>query len=154
MSHLDYSNSILFALPDCTINKLQCNQNYSAKLVLGKAKHDSNTASSAKLHWLPVRSQIKVRTLTLVFKCIKRNAPNYLKNVLIRCPVTSRTLRSSDIKDHLVIPHTVRKTFAERSFSVVVPTLWNNLPNYVKDNNDVDESKMKLKIFLFVNKDF
>ena len=30
------------------------------------------------------------------------------------------------------IPHTVRKTFAERSFSVVGCTLWNNLPNYIR----------------------
>ena len=73
---------------------------------------------------------------------------------IIRCPVTSQTLRSSNIKDHLVIPHTVRKTFAVRSFSVVGPTLWNNLPNYIKDSNNVDEFKKKPWTFLFLNKDF
>ena len=148
MSHQDYSNSILSGLPDYTINQMQCIQNYGAKLVLGKAKHDSNTASLAELHWIPVRSRIKFKTLTLVFKCIKGNAHNCLKNVLIRCPVTSRTLRSSDIKDHLVIPHKAKKTFAVRSFSVVGPTLWNNLPNYIKDSNNVDEFKKKLKDIL------
>ena len=139
MLHLDYSNSILSGLPDLTINQMQCIQNYGAKLVLGKTEYDSSTAELAELHWIPVRSHIKFKTLTLVFKCIKGDAPNYLKNILIRCQETSQTLRSSNIKDCLVIPQTVRKTFAVRSFSVVAPMLWNNLPNYIKDNNNVEE---------------
>ena len=32
--------------------------------------------------------------------------------------------------------------------------LWNNLPNYIKDSNNVDEFKKKLKTFLFVLKTF
>ena len=141
MLHLDYSNSILSGLPDCTINQMQCIQNYVAKLVLGKTKYDSSTASLAELHWLPVRSWIRFKTLTLVFKYIKGDAPNYLKNLLITCPVTSQTLRSSNFKDHLVIPQTVRTTFAARSFSVVGTMLWNKLPNYIEDSNNVDEFK-------------
>ena len=118
-SHLDYSNSVLSGLLDCTINQMQHIQNYSAKLVFGETKHDSSTAALAELYWLPVRSHIKFKTLTLVFKCIKGDAPNYLKNLLIRCLETSQTLRSSNIKDHLVIPQIVRKTFEVRSFSLV-----------------------------------
>ena len=65
MSHIEYSNSTLSGLPDCTINQMQCIQNYGAKLVLGKTKHDSNTASLG-------------------------DALNYLKNLLIRFPVTNK----------------------------------------------------------------
>ena len=56
MLHLDYSNSILAALPDFTINQIQHIQHYGAKLVLGKTKYDSSTAALLELHWLPVRS--------------------------------------------------------------------------------------------------
>ena len=104
MLHLDYWNSIISGLLDCTVNQMQHIQNYGAKLVLGNTKYDSSTAALAELHWVPVRSHIKFKTLTLVFKCIKGDAPNYLKNLLIRCPETSWTLRSSNIKDHLIIP--------------------------------------------------
>ena len=97
MSHLDYSNSILSGLLDCTINQMQCIQNYGAKLVLGKTKYDGSVAVLEELHWLPVRPHIKFKTLTLVFKCIKGDAPNYLKDLLIRCPETSQTLRSNNI---------------------------------------------------------
>ena len=108
LSHLDYSNSILSALPDCTINQMQRIQNYGTKLILGGTKYDSNTQSLAELHWLPISSRIKFKILTLVFKCLRAEAPDYLRNVLIRCPETSQTLRSSSIKDHLVIPRTLR----------------------------------------------
>ena len=125
-------------------------QNYGAKLILGKTKYDSNTQSLAELHWLPIISRIKVKILTLVFKCLRGKTPDYLMNLLIRCLETRQILRSSSIKDDLVIPRTVRKTFALRSFSVVEPTLWNSLLNFIKDSSNVDEFKRKLKTFLFV----
>ena len=56
MLHLDYLNSILSGLSDCTFNQIHCNQTYGAKLVLGKTKYDSSTAALAEIHWLPVRS--------------------------------------------------------------------------------------------------
>ena len=52
------------------------------------------------------------------------------------------------------MPNMGRKTFAARSFTVVGSMLWNNLPNYIKDSNNVDEIKKKLKTFSFVNKNF
>ena len=49
------------------------------------------------------------------------------------------------MKDHLVMPRTVRKIFVVRSFSVVGPVLWNNLPNYIKDSNNFDPIQKKKK---------
>ena len=89
MPHLYYLNFILCGLPDCTINQMQSIQKYGAKPVLGQTNYDSSTAASAELHWLPVGSCIKFRTLTMVFNCIKGDAANYLKNLLIGCPETS-----------------------------------------------------------------
>ena len=71
------------------INLMQRIQIYGAKLILGKTKYDSNTQSLAELHWLPIRSRIKFTILTLVFKCLRGEVPDYLRNLLIRCPETS-----------------------------------------------------------------
>ena len=53
MSHLDYSNAVLYGMPNKTPNKYQRIQNMCAKLVLGKSKYDSSTESLKALHWLP-----------------------------------------------------------------------------------------------------
>ena len=145
VSHLDYSYSILTGLCECTIHQMQSVQNYGTKLIIGKSKYDSNIQSLAELHWLPIRSRIKFQILTLVFKCLQGGEPGYLRNLLIRCPETSQTLRSSSIRNCVVIPRTVRKAFAVRSFSEVGPMPWNDLPNFVKDSNNLDEFKRKLK---------
>ena len=105
ISHLDYSNSILAGLPDCTINQIQRIQNYGAKLVLCKTKYESNKQALAELHWLPIKSRIKFKMLTLFFKYARQEAPDYLRNLLVRCPETTHTHRSNSIKDRLVIYH-------------------------------------------------
>ena len=54
MSHLDYANSLSYGLPDCDIDKLQCDQTCAAKLVLNRSKYDSRTQAFIDLHWLPI----------------------------------------------------------------------------------------------------
>ena len=128
-------SSGLIPIPYCMGYQMQHYSRYrtsriiGAKLVLGRSKYDSNKEALAELHWLPVKSRIKFKILVLVFKCLRGEAPEYLMNLLVRCTELTHNLRSSNIKDGLVIPRTVRQTFASRSFSVAAPTLWNRLPN-------------------------
>ena len=111
LSDLDYSNSILYRLPNSTLQQMQNIQSYGAKLILGRSKYESNKEALAELHWLPVKSRIKFKILVLVFKCLRDEAPEYLINLLVRCTELAHNLRSSNIKDRLVIPRTVRQTF-------------------------------------------
>ena len=62
------------------------------------------TSRLAELHWLPIKSRIKFKILTLVFKWMRQEAPDYLRNLLVRCPETTCTLRSNSIRDRLVVP--------------------------------------------------
>ena len=63
---------------------------------------------------------------------------------------TERTgLRSNQIYQRLKVPTVRRKTFAARSYSVVAPQWWNELPNNVKQADNIDSFKSKLKTFLF-----
>ena len=55
MSDIDYSNSILYGLPDCSIRKLQCIQSMCAYLVLRRGKRDSISQCLSQLHWLPIK---------------------------------------------------------------------------------------------------
>ena len=50
LSHLDYSNSILYGLPKSVIQQMQNIQNYAAKLVVGRGKYFNNKEALAELH--------------------------------------------------------------------------------------------------------
>jgi hypothetical protein len=80
MSHLDYSNVLFIGLPDCEISRLQRVQNIAAKLVLYDG--DSAYNSLKRLHWLPIRLRIQHKALTLVYKCLHDQAPQYLQDLL------------------------------------------------------------------------
>ena len=146
--HLDYANGLYAGLPDIDIKRLQRIQTMAAKLVLGKSKMDSATECLKTLHWLPVRLRIKYKIIVTVFKCINNQAPEYLKSLLAR-PKGSRATRSSDDTSLLIIPPTKMKTFADRSFSVAGPRLWNELPASIRNSTALSDLKKQLKTFLF-----
>ena len=83
ISHLDYCNSILVGLLDVSINQMQRVQNLAAKVILGKSKMDSAGECLLVLHWLPIHSRINYKIFTLVHKCIKGSALEYLQNLLV-----------------------------------------------------------------------
>ena len=54
ISHLDYSNALLYGITKKLLQKYQRIQNMCAKWVLNKCKYDSATECLKQLHWLPI----------------------------------------------------------------------------------------------------
>ena len=125
-------------------------QNAAAKLVLNLKRMDSSTEALKKLHWLPIKFGIHFKILLLVYKCLNGLSPSYLVELLELKSTTSRLgLRSTCDRTLLCIPFTKRKTFADRSFSVVGPRLWNGLPKTIRESPNPDCFKKHLKTYLF-----
>ena len=111
--------------------------------------YSSPTECRIKLYWLPVRAQIKYKILLLVYKCIQGMARTYLQE-LININTYSRVgLHSSNDDCKLQIPRVNRETFANRSFKVVGPRGWNNLPIDLRRSSSVTNFKKQLKTYLF-----
>ena len=128
LTHLDYANAILADLHNVEIAKMQLVQNIAAKFVMGADNYSSPTECRMKSNWLPVRVWIQYKILLLVYKCIQRTAPTYLQELISVITYDRVGLHSSQDDCKLKIPRVNRETFANRSFKVVDPRWWNNLP--------------------------
>ena len=147
VSKLDQNNSLLAGAPKYQISKLQSVQNAAAKLVSGLKRYDHVDPPLEDLHWLPVEYRINYKLLLLGYKCLNGHGPQYLHELLTPY-APSRPLRSSSANT-LVEPRSSMKTYGDRAFSVVVPRLWNRLPQNVKDCSSVNAFKKALKTHLF-----
>ena len=68
---MDQCNSLLYALPESQIAKLQRIQNSAARLVSLSRKYDHITPILHELHWLPVKYRIIYKILLLTYKCLR-----------------------------------------------------------------------------------
>ena len=149
LSHIDYANALFTGLPKCDIDKLQRVQNFAARIVKGLNKYTSVRSELRQLHWLPVQQRIDHKVASLVYKCLHGQAPPYLSNMLVKKETSNWDLQSNSDDLRLIIPITKCKTFADRSFSVYGPRLWNSLPYDIRASNNLDSFKKNLNTYLF-----
>ena len=147
-SRLDYCNSMLYGLPNYQLKRLQCVQNMAARIVKQVGKYDHISPIMFELHWLPVHKRIEFKMLTMTFKIIHGLAPSYLEE-LIELNHPKRVLRSGTNHFTLKVPRYRTKTYGLRRFSVSAPTLWNRLPDKLRESTDFSVFKKLLKTHLF-----
>ena len=98
-----------------------------------------------QLHWLPTTARIDFKVLTKVYKCLHGKAPKCLQDLLHHNMGANKGLRSESLMDLLITSWVKNKTFANRSFSVYAPRLWNRLLNYIRASSTPDSFKSNLK---------
>ena len=86
--HLDNNNGLLYGIPDTLLRRMQYIQNSAARLITKKRKFDPISPILQDLHWLPIKSRIKFKLLTMVFRCIQRSAPVYLQEIIQSYKIT------------------------------------------------------------------
>ena len=111
-------------------------------------RFDHITPVLADLHWLPVRYRIKFKILLLVFKALMGKAPQYIRDMVRPRQSLSHKLRSSSAVV-LMTPSTKCKTFGDRAFQSSAPTLWNQLPGFIRMAEDTVSFKGLLKEHFF-----
>ena len=94
---------------------------------LGQILHD-------QLHWLDVPDRVLFKLAVTVHQCLNGRAPPYLSEH--RIPVSSadtrRHLRSTN-RHLLAVPRFRFNTYGRRAFCVAGPTVWNSLPDFIRD---------------------
>ena len=128
------------------ISRLQRVQNNAAKLVLRKSKYDHVTPLLQDLHWLPIKFRPQCKIATFVYRFFDGSLPGYASRTLYAYEPT-RNLRSS-CETLLKVPKHCTKTFGERSFSFLAPSVWNSLPSDLNHSSTPPLFKSRLKISL------
>ncbi len=142
LSRLDYCNAVLAGLPANSIKPLPLIQNAAARLIFNEPKRTHVTPLFINLHWLPIAARIKFKALMFAYKTTSGSAPLYLNSVL-QTYVPSRSLRSASERRIIVHPKEAQITFT--TFSLTVPTWWNDLPNSIRAAESLAIFKKRLK---------
>ena len=146
--HLDYGNGLLYNISCKLIKKLQVAQNSAVRLIDKLSKREHITEARKNLHWLPIEARIEYKIITTTWKILNNQSPEYLKR-LITLKNNNRSLRSSG-KLLLEPPDTKsRNSWGSRPFAISSPTLWNRLPDDLKQKKTIESFKKSLKTHLF-----
>ena len=97
-------------------------QNIAAKVVLQADKYASPKEYMKNLHWLPVRKRVEHKLLTIVYKCIRGIAPDYLQELLKKQVPIRPGLRSGNSSTKLVVPRVAR-----HFHSKIIQCVWSKI---------------------------
>ena len=148
LSKLDYCNSLLLGTPKYNIAKLQRIQNMSCRMIYQLPKYSTINTYLAKLHWLKMQEQITYKVATIMYKCINNITLAYLLEMVISQLPHTRSLRSTN--RGLLYTTISRTEFVHSgSFKSMGPCICNTLPENIKNSNNIDIFKTRLKTHLF-----
>jgi len=105
------------------------------------------STSLQSLHWFPVVIRPRFKLLCIVFRALCGVGPFYLQELI--CPYRpTRSLRSES-KNLLYVPACGTATYGNRLFTVETAILWNDLPQEVRDAENLSSFKRLLKTHVF-----
>jgi len=152
-SRINYCNTVLVGAPRTVTDKLQRVLNAAARVVTGSWKFDCGLGRILhdELHWLDVPDRVFFKLAVTVHRCLNGRAPPYLSDYCV--PVagvdTRQHLRSTN-RQLLAIPRYRLNTYGCRAFSVAGPTVWNSLPDFIRDPTiSANCFRRLLKTYLF-----
>jgi len=145
---IDYANSLVHGSTNRSIKKLQRLQNTAARIVLPHLSKLPSASLLRELHRLPIHSRIIYKLACLTYNSLTTGQPGYLRSLMNYCTPSS-TLRSTN---QLLLDCPWFSTeFGKRSFSYLVPTVWNDLPLDTRLSPTADTFKRRLKTVLFAH---
>ena len=96
-----------------------------------------------------MKARIIYKICLLTYKALKFGEPKYFSDYLVPFGLeTSVAVRHANDRHRLFEPRTIRSS-GERSFQYSAPRLYNKLPVVIKDSENINQFKKRLKTYLF-----
>ena len=141
VSSLDYCNALYFGCHQFVINQLQTIQNRACRVIFGLKKRDTVNDKLQSLHWLKVKESIEFKLLIVVFKSLNGLATAYLSELICYNNISGSRAPSLQTSN--------QSAACNRSFQVAAPELWNDLPQQIRESQNLAIFKKLLKTHLF-----
>jgi len=150
---VDYCNAVYAEAPKNITDRLQRVLDVAAQVVSDtwKFDHGLSRLMHTELHWLDVPERIKYKLGVPMYQCQHNQAPRYLADHCspVSDVVFRQRLRSAS-SHQLFVPRYRLSTYGRRAFSVAGPTVWNSLPEDLRDPECcADSYRQSLKTILF-----
>ncbi len=143
-----FSWQVFQPIPSNLYKPLQLIQNAAARLIFNEPKRTHITPLFINLHWLTIAVCIKFKALMFAYRTTTGSAPLYLINSVLQTYVPSRSLRSASER-HIIVPSQRGTKSLSLTFSLTVPTWWDDLPNSIRAAESLAIFKKRLKTHLF-----
>ena len=150
LSHIDYCNALLYNLPAYLLHKLTKVLYVAVRFIFGfkccnMRKHMLPSLKS--LHILPVEFRILFKIALLTFKCRRGTSPQDL--TVPHTVSCSCNLRVTDDQFLLKQPSDLNYKQSEAMFSYASCQVWNSLPRFLQEIDNVILFKKQLKYYYF-----
>jgi len=130
------------------LHRVQKLQNFAAKIATGNGKkYDRATPHINLLKWLKIEQKYLFDICIMIYKTINKETPTWLLSFPTVGEVIQVATRQSN---DLFVPRT-RTDSGKRQLAIRGPTLWNNLPNVIKESNNLNLFKCKLKEYFLIH---
>ena len=148
ISRIDYCSSLLYILSASSIVPLNRIISSSIRSIFNikLSDHSSTDSFQIKPNWFPYRKRSLIRLLSITHKYIYFYIPSYIFDHLLILSTTHNTRSTSII--NLIIPQPSSIKFQKRSFSYVVPSIWNALPSSIISIQSPTSCNAHLKSYL------
>ena len=127
---IDHCCSLLVGLPLGVLGRLDRVLRSAARLI-GRIPKFAPVSAYMRdvLHWRPESQRISYRIAAMVSRCVLGCAPYYLRDLCrpVSDVAARRALRSTT-RGELIVPRARLAIKQRRAFSVVGPSIWNDLP--------------------------
>lgn len=149
---IDYAITVWGNAPLCYLQNVQRLQNFAGRVLA----NDFDYVNSRGIDILKSQRIMNVKqrfiyfSLVQMFKCIHGLAPDYLcDDVLMACEVNDRSTRFCDF-NNVYVPFP-RKELFKKTFIYNAGSLWNNMPNHLKEISVLSGFKNALRCYVFMS---
>ena len=140
LPHFTHCDIIWASSDETNISRLQKLQNTCARVILNENRRSHVQLMLDSLSWMPIIDLNKYHTLVAVYKCTHGLVPNYLHNTFMQISrIHSYSTRQANLA-HLYT-RKPKLTKFKQSFTYRGVTLWNELPEHIRNTESLNYFK-------------